>query len=218
SSVHAELEAMANEGLVTSREVGRALLFRKNDSYPGAKALKTLLGHQTPSYSKSVTDDEVRSSLANFGAPLAVYGKAMHELGLEETLALSLDLARRDATVARTLPVVFAKNSHRLDLSRLKFLARKGKVLPVLGLFLDVTASLTGSRNLRKEARGLMDRRRKRMEQFFVHRRPGKFENELTERNTPSVARKWRFLMNMGMDSFENLFRKNFPETEESRT
>ena len=44
SAVHSELEAMKEEGLVTSREEGRAKVFRKNDQYPSSEALKSLLG------------------------------------------------------------------------------------------------------------------------------------------------------------------------------
>ena len=216
SSVYDELEAMKKEGLITSRRQGNAVMFRKNDGYTWRKALTTLLNTQQVSVAraKKPTDDEVRLSLSKFGAPLRVHRESELDLPLEETLVCALTLARRDATVARVLPVVFAKNQDLLNLRRLEFLARKQGVLPVLGLFLDLTALLTKRQKLHAEARRFKDGRRKRMENFFVDRKFTRFEKELAERNTPSVARHWHFLMNMGLDSFEDRFKKSFPEGE----
>lgn len=213
SAVHAELEAMKKEGLVTSGQEGRSLLFRKNNSYYWSKELNALLGNPKRLVEPAmVSDNEVRLNLSKYGAPLGVSGESKLDLPLEETLVHALSLARRDATVARVLPVVFAKNMDVLDLPRLEFLARKKKVLPVLGLFLDLTAILMKRPKLRKKARQLMDRRRKHAENFFVGKKLNSFEKELAEKNTPPVARDWHFLLNMGMDSFESLFRKNFTE------
>ena len=106
----------------------------------------------------------------------------------------------------------------RLKLPLLEFLARKQEVLPVLGFFLDLTAFLTNNATLRKAAQRLRDRRRRRMENFFVNREPNDFEKELAERNTPPVARKWHFLLNMGMDSFEEVLRKNISQLAGSRS
>ena len=216
SSVYDELEAMKKERLVTSRRQGNSVMFRKNDGYTWRKALTTLLNTQQVSVAraKKPTDDEVRLSLSKFGAPLRVHRESELDLPLEETLVCALTLARRDATVARVLPVVFAKNQDLLNLRRLEFLARKQGVLPVLGLFLDLTALLTKRQKLHAEARRFKDGRRKRMENFFVDRKFTRFEKELAEKNTPSVARHWHFLMNMGLDSFEDRFKKSFPEGE----
>lgn len=209
---------MKKEGLVTSRKAGRAVMFKKNDDYPEHKALEALLGGggQTVGDEKKPTDDETRLNLEKFGAPLALHGESERELTLEETLVAALSLARRDATVARSLPVVFAKNESHLDLRRLEFLARRQGVLSVLGFFLDMTGSLARNPELRAEARRLMDRRRKRMEPFFVQRRFSDFEKKLAQTNTPPVARSWHFLMNMGMDSFESLFQKHLDGVEPS--
>lgn len=211
SAVHAELEAMKKEGLVTSSQKGRSVLFRKNDSYPWSNELTTLLGNpkRLVEPTMDLSDDEIRLSLSKHGAPLGVWGESKLDLPVEETLVYALSLARRDATVARVLPVVFAKNRDALDLPRLEFLARKKGVLPVLGMFLNLTALLMKDSKLRKKARQLMDRRRKLTENFFVGRKLNSFEKELADKNTPPVARDWHFLLNMGIDSFESLFRKN---------
>jgi hypothetical protein len=57
-----------------------------------------------------------------------------------------------------------------------------------------------------------MDHRRKKFELFFQGQKQSSFEIKLVELNTPPVARKWHFLMNMGMNSFESLWKKNLTE------
>lgn len=211
SLVHSELDAMRKEGLVTSRKEGRAVIFRRNDNYPERKVIQTLLDFKKQSGrpGNHVDDQGVRVNLARFGAPLSVEGESENDLSLEETLVLALSLSRRDASVTRTLPVVFAKNRDQLNFPRLEYLARKQGVLPVLGFFLDMTGLLARSPALRSQGRRLMDHRRKHMESFFLRRNLSEFEKRLAEANTPPVARSWHFLMNMGMDSFESLFRKH---------
>jgi hypothetical protein len=58
-------------------------------------------------------------------------------------------------------------------------------------------------------------KRRSREVCFVPVARPTQFfqpttlrERRLAELRTPEVARKWGFRMNMGMDSFESMFRK----------
>lgn len=212
SAVHGELQAMTKEGLATSQPKGRAVLFKKNEVYRFGEALTSLLGLPAAEDSKSEpTDADVRLNLFKFGAPLAVHGRSQLDLSLEETLASSLGLARRDATVARVLPVVFARNETGLNMARLEFLARKQNALPVLGFFLDLTASLSKNRKLRKDARRLKDRRRRRDVNFFVDRKFSRFEEELNRRNTPDLAHSWHFLLNMRMDSFKDFYEKHLP-------
>jgi hypothetical protein len=167
------------------------------------------LSHQSM---QRCSDDDVRLNLTRFGAPLAVHGETNVDLSLEETLVAALGLARHDATVARVLPVVFAKNRNLLDWARLEFCARQEGVLQVLGLFWDLTGSMMNNKKLQAKARPLKDNRRKRMENFFLTK-GNRFEQALAEANTPSVARRWNFLMKMEMDSFEGSFRKHFPES-----
>jgi hypothetical protein len=209
SSVHAELEAMKREGLVHSRTEGRSGVFAKNNAYPFKDVLLQLLeareGFDTPAVP---TSDDVRANLARFGTPVATSAKSNCDLSPEEALVYGLELARSDSTVARSLPVGFAKNKSTLDWSRMEFLARKLDVLPVLGFYMELTATLSKDKALRKRAIELVDRRRKKMELFFKNQKPGRFEQKLVEKNTPAVARNWHFLMNMGMDSFELLWNK----------
>jgi hypothetical protein len=213
SGVHQELESMVNAGLVSSRPEGKAVMFRKNDQYPYAHMLVTLLeGEQkAPASKQRPTDHDARLNLSKFGAPLAVEGVTNVDLSLEQTLVAGLALSRRDATVARVMPVVFAKNKDAVDSERLEFLARRKGLLQVLGLFWDLTGSLMNNKELRRKAKRVKDNRRKRTENFFLNTKSNRFEQALAEANTPSVVRDWKFTMNMNMDSFESSFRKSFP-------
>ncbi len=214
STVHGELEVMKAEGLVTSNREGRAEVFSKNDDYSSKKVLLMLFGIPKESHkdSDNVSDQDVRANLARFGVPIVTQAKATLNLSLEEALVHGLDLARKDSTVARALPVAFARNKKTLDLARLEYLARRNKVLPVLGFYLELTAVLSKDKKLQSFARNLKDRRRKKMEVFFKLQKTNKYEKNLTDKNTPLVARNWHFLMNLGMDSFESLFNKSMPE------
>ena len=215
SAAHSELQKMKKEGLVTYRLVGRAAVFRRNESYPEHRTLERLLVCAEKNKAvENMSDEIVRLNLVKFGAPLNVHGSSQTDSDLERTLVAALQLSRHDPSVARALPLVFAKNQKVLNLPRLEFFARERGSVPVLGLFLDITGMLSHSSLFRLEAKRLFDHRRKRFEDFFVGRRRSQFEQRLTERNTPPVARNWRFWLNMGMDSFETLFKKHWFERE----
>lgn len=210
SSVHAELEAMKRGGLVHSHTEGRSEVFAKNSAYPFKDVLLQLLQVRESIVNRTVpTSEDVRAALAKFGTPVTSSAKSSCNLSPEETFVFGLELARADSSVARSLPVGFAKNKNILSWKRMEFLARKRKVLPVLGFYLELTATLLNDKQLKRRATQLVDGRRKKMEFFFKNQKPSRFEQKLFERNTPTIARKWHFLMNMGMDSFEDLFRKN---------
>lgn len=125
----------------------------------------------------------------------------------EYVLAEALKLARQDATVARALPVALYRNRERLDLAELRRLAGERGEGRALGFFLELTAELAGDPSLARAARPLRPRRpRQRATQFFPVR--SRLERRLAEDKTPSVARRWDFRMNMGLDTFEGMFRK----------
>jgi hypothetical protein len=211
SATYAELEAMASEGLVTSVRKGKADVYSKNSKYYGRAILLALLEKPkfSPNPAKNLSDLDVQLNLVKFGAPLGVGGIANVDLRLEETLVETLLLARRDATVTRVLPVVIAMHKDKINFSRLEFLAREQKALSILGFFLDLTGSLAKCKKLHNEALKLKDLRRKKLENFFINRKVSRFEEILNEKHTPPIARSWLFLLNIGMDSFESLYRKN---------
>lgn len=149
-----------------------------------------------------------RAWLAHYGAPL--YGGAAVEglraPGLERVLARALPLSRRDATVARALPVLLWLQRARVDMAELQRRARRTGQARRLGFFLDLTGRLAGDDGLARAARGLRGSGRPRRLDFFPTR--GRLERQLAEAHTPPVARDWGYRMNMGMDSFESMFTK----------
>ena len=211
SAVYKELEQMKKEGLVTSQLHGRAEFLRKNITFIDGELLMQLIGGSRDTLKRrTVNEGDIRDNLARLGAPLGAAGTSKTELTTEEVAVHALVLARRDATVARSLPLFFAKNANELNYNKLIFLATQMNLKPMLGFFLDLTGYLSGNKKLTKLAHKLYDKRRKKDSFFFLKAKMTPLQRQLSELNTPRVARKWHFLMNMGMDSFETLFQKNY--------
>jgi len=127
---------------------------------------------------------------------------------LEEVLAAGLSSAHSDAALAGSLPIVLHRNP-TVNLDELCRLARFRGESQTLGFFLDLTDDLTGQRRFSAKAKTLRDRRVCRMRNVFSHDgRFGPFERELAEINSPEVARRWHFLMNMSLESFRSYLRK----------
>jgi hypothetical protein len=201
SSAHRELMAMQRAGLVRARRAGRAVTVSWNAASPGARAVALLLESGPP--------DEARviGSLVHWGAPLLRAGSSGRPLSLEETLALALLTARRRPEVARVWPVVLARNRGSVDLALLDRLARRAGEKRTLGFFLALTRRLLADPTLAPWERRLRDGRVRRDQPFFLLPR-GRRARRLAEERTPSVARSWRFRMNMSFDAFETTFRK----------
>lgn len=159
---------------------------------------------------RSEGNDTVRSWLQSVGAPV-VQAVATDEPvpSLEDLLTLGLQLAHADASLARTLPVVLWRNRARLRLEELSRAARAAGEGAALGFFLDLTAELAADRELAKAAASLEDARSPALTFFFTGAGDTLVGKELAERRTPTVARRWRFLMNMPFASFETLYRKH---------
>jgi hypothetical protein len=91
-------------------------------------------------------------------------------------------------------------------MDRLRREAERRGQARVLGFFLDLTTKLSGETMFAAEAAKLHARSPAKPTQFF---RPTTWrERRLAELRTPAVARKWRFRMNMPMDSFVSMFEK----------
>ena len=163
-----------------------------------------------PAESAPADPERVQAWLAHLGAPL--YGSTAVQASdvppLERVLAEALPLARREAALARALPLAFYRTRKRLDFKLLRRLASERGQGRTLGFFLDLTAELSGDRALAREARPLVReaRRRERVSQFFKLR--SATERRLAELKTPAVARRWGFRMNMSADSFASMFHK----------
>ena len=76
-----------------------------------------------------------------------------------------------------------------------------------LGYFLELAGRLGSDEQLKQVAQPLNDKRRSRSRMFFAGHH-GPYELALTRRNTPPVAKKWGYLMNMPIDSFKSAFDK----------
>jgi transcriptional regulator with XRE-family HTH domain len=152
--------------------------------------------------------EQVRVWLARYGAPL--YGSSVANGETvprpEYVLAEALKLSHTDASVARTLTLVFWKTRASLDFAELTRLAVERGQGNTLGFFLDLTSELSGDRALKRASNVLRVRPSVRATQFFkVHSR---HERRLADLKTPDVARRWNFRMNMSLDSFQSMFAK----------
>ena len=211
AAAHHELETMHVEGLVARERVGAAVVYRANRKHPQARLVQRLLKEgMTPSVNPSPSHAEkVRGWLAAAGAPLLVSRSVVGRTPrLEEVLAEGLALSHHDATVARVLPLVLWQQRDRLDQGRLVHEATRHNELQALGFFLELTGQLGGDPRLGALSRRLRDRRRSRARQFFA-RPHGRMALAAARRKTPPLARRWGYLMNMGLDSFASAFAKH---------
>jgi hypothetical protein len=80
---------------------------------------------------------------------------------------------------------------------------------PTLGLFLELAGSLGHDRLLVERAQGLQDRRRAPARRMFFDTPLNPYSLQAARNNTPAVARRWGFLMNMPLDSFASAFGKH---------
>ena len=151
----------------------------------------------------------MRGWLRALGAPLAASRPSEGPPPPAEVIvAEGLSLAHVDSTVARVLPLVLWRQRDRLDLEELIREATRRDERDALGFFIELTGRLGRDRRFANAARPLPDRRRSRLRVFFA-RPHGAHELALARRRTPALARKWGFLMNMGLDSFASTFAKH---------
>jgi hypothetical protein len=157
-----------------------------------------------------VGDEFKRAWLAHYGAPLVgqslVAGRVAPEL--EKVVVDGLALSRRDASVARALPVLLWRRRADLDMAKLRRLAETKGRQRTLGFFLDLTAHLASDRRLRNAAVALRAARSPTEAKFFI-RRESPLARMFAEQRTPPVARAWGYRMNMPTDSFRSLFDKH---------
>lgn len=210
AAAHRELLAMRSAGLARTRREGVAVVYSANPQSPQAALLRRLVeaDHGGPRPA-APDDDKVRTWLSAAGAPLLVSRPATGPAPpLEQVVTEALALSHRDAAVARVLPLVLWRHRDRLDHEELARLASLRNERQALGFFLELTGRLGGDLRLSARARPLRDRRRTRARPFFT-RALGRRELALTEARTPALARRWGYLMNMGLESFASTFEKH---------
>ena len=144
-------------------------------------------------------------TLVALGAPLAGWSPRTL-LSPENAFVSALRFASKNAFLLRALPVVLARNWRSLDWAVLEESARAMGVLDRLGMVTELTGSLAGMPELTATAKRWWQPPAQ-TSYFFPPRNA--FDKELAELRTPDVARRWGFLMNMGEDSFRDLFRRH---------
>jgi hypothetical protein len=210
AGAHRELEAMRAAGLARSARRGSRVEYWGNPAHPGARALRALLVPVTARNPDPLAsaDDAVRAWLRAAGAPLGGRGPSGSPPPLEETLAAALTLAHRDATVARVLPLVLWLQRDQVDHAALARAATLRDERDALGMFLELAGRLAGDSSLQRKAARLRDRRRRRARPFFT-RTTGPMAVATALRNTPPLARKWGYSLNLGLDSFASAFARH---------
>jgi DNA-binding transcriptional ArsR family regulator len=209
STAERELRRMEACGLVSFQRLGKENVVRRRGA-AFAKALRALRRPtHRPEGDREAESARVREALAYYGAPLFVAkGKDDVVPRLEVALAAALRLAHEDPAVAGNLPVVFWKNRD-VDTDELTRLALRQGEGQTLGFLLELTDDLAGANFFRPAAASLEDKRLRKSKNFFSRDgRFGAYEEELALMNTPEVAKRWHFSMNMSLDSFKSYFRK----------
>ncbi len=204
ASAHGELKAMEQARLVvTTREHGKDVYFANLD-HPAARSLQDLVAHEVSREPESEADDELKASLVGLGAPLRGFRAKQVEPGDRLSVVVrGLGLARRDAVVARTLPVCLWRMRDELDLGALEKLVVRPEDKHALGFFLELTGELGSDRRLAGLAEAFRDRRMTSTRPFFFST-----STKRAPRTEFPLAEKWGFAMNTDLDSFRSLFHK----------
>ena len=203
SSAFREVAMLQKAGALTCERARDSWLCRWSAARGTTRALRELLtGAQD-----RADEGTVFANLKRWKAPLLRTASSTRDMSLEETLARALALARHHSEVALVWPVAFARNSSRVNLADLEQLARRMGQKRALGFFLSLTGQLLHDPALSKRAKRLRDARAKRTRDFFTLPL-GRRARKLAEENTPALAKRWLFRMNMPLQSFESMFRK----------
>ena len=158
-------------------------------------------------------DEILLQRLRKMGAPLGtdskIIGNNENLIPPEEVLVRGLSLARRNPAVARVFPVIIVRNIKYFDdFGTIENFVRSAGEADTLGFFLELTGELTGNSHFSDLANRLAGHRHGETRDFFVHTGKGRYARKLDELNTPDVAKRWNFRMNMNTESFRTLFNK----------
>lgn len=207
ATAHAEVSKLESMGLLVKETSGRNAKYRMVLSPEVRSAF--LLVFNLKGRDRTVNSErDLRTSLQELGAPIVLdvlpNDSHMPEQNLEETLVRASVHAKKDPSVARTLPLAIFRNSENLDPELLKYWATRLGAKQELGMFLELSSTLAHSPKLKKMSQKFKDARVKETKDFFET--GSALLRKLSERNTPAVARRWKFRMNMSMDSFQSTF------------
>lgn len=204
ASAYRELHAMGSIGVASSSHENGREVFRVNAKHPLTQAVKMLSGPLP----LPPVDDRVWNQLFTLGAP--IFGEEVPVDDRERALVEGVALSHQSGTIASVLSVVFYMQRDAMDPEKLVFWAKRYGEKQALGFFLDLTGELSGDARFSKWAEKLHDRRwRKKMTYLFHGDDHSELSREITERNTPLLARKWHLLANMTMDDLVRTFKKH---------
>jgi DNA-binding transcriptional ArsR family regulator len=208
SSAYEELEAMRAAGLAAKERQGKRLVYGARPDHPDADLLMRLLVKREPEPlgERQSRLRHMEEKLTALGAPFLAPPRKTAGESTEQTLADALVLAHESGQLAEMLPYVLWFNRERMNLGQLVEEATRRDERATLGLLLELAGKLGHAPELVRAASELGDRRRRRVRQFFT-RASGRWAAAVARLNTPSVARRWGYLMNMPLESFESVFR-----------
>ncbi len=203
AGAHGELKSMLRLGLVVATKTSSKEVFAANVAHPAADLWSKLAEMDvTPRIATTEEDDSLKKRLVSLGAPLrGVKPTQLSDSDVLPTLVDSLQLARRDAVVARTLPLCFWNARNQLEGRALRELDLGPEEKHAFAFFLELTGELGGDRRLHGLAEGFLDLRLTQHRPFFHTMAVG------SERSF-DLAKKWGFSMNMDFESFRTLFDK----------
>lgn len=203
SGAHAELKEMQRLQLVRVERSGSKEVYSANPHYPDADLLVRLVRSELQPLVTEPDDAMLKQQLVALGAPLrGVQPVPVTEGELLAVLARGVALARRDAVVARCLPLCFWSVREQLRGAEVASLRLSPEEKHAFAFFLDVAGELGGDRRLVGLAEVLRDERLKQLREFF-------FSTSATRTRAFPLAEKWGFSMNMEMESFRTLFAKH---------
>lgn len=206
-AVGQEVKHLSQLGLVDVERIGTADVVRARPRHPAVRPLRVLLSLPAGADVGDVDEaTDVRRSMAAWGAPLVV-SRPTRAFDLHTTIVAALEHARTDGTVLRVLPTLVLRNRPAIDWIELAEKARARRVRAELGLVLDVAAAISGDDTLVKQADALIDRRVRQFRYFPAV--SGRFEAELAQARSPDVATRWRFWMNLSLESFRSTWERH---------
>jgi len=203
SSAHTELKEMQRLDLVRTEREGAKEVFSANPAHPDADLLSRLVVADRPRRSPvSARDEQLKEKLVFLGAPLrGVRSSEVADADIVPVLVEGAQLARRDAVVARCLPVCFWNQRDHFDGSALRNVDAAPETKHVVAFFLELAGQLGGDRRLVGLAESMRDNRLTQERPFFYAMKPG------SARELPA-AKHWGFSINIELDSFRSLFDK----------
>jgi hypothetical protein len=178
-------------------------VFAANPNHPEAEFLSRLARAEVPIRAVPLaSDDELKRNLVALGAPLrGVKPLPVAGPDLLQVLVNGTTLARRDAVVARSLPLCFWNSRDQLSASALHALKAAPEEKHAFAFFLELAGELGGDRRLGGVAESLRDQRLTQLRPFF-------HASSAKSARTFPLAAKWGFAMNMELDAFRALFDK----------